>query len=76
MGDGLRPRGAALERGDRAVARTTDSLADLPAAHGEAMCLVDPGGSGTVGLGVPDLDARVAAAGTADRPAGPRLRRR
>ncbi|MET8454389.1 maleylpyruvate isomerase N-terminal domain-containing protein [Streptomyces sp. NPDC005209] len=28
---------AALERGDRAVARNTDSLADLPAAHGEAI---------------------------------------
>ncbi|WP_432027095.1 hypothetical protein [Streptomyces sp. 1222.5] len=35
---------AALERGDRAVARNTDSLADLPAAHGEAIRLVEPGG--------------------------------
>ncbi|POX58629.1 hypothetical protein C3492_36945 [Streptomyces sp. Ru62] len=66
---------AALER-DRAVARNTDSLADLPAAHGEAIRSSSPAASPPSGPGVPDLDARGAAAGTADRAAGPRLRRR
>ncbi|MGV9247459.1 hypothetical protein ACWDOX_28025, partial [Streptomyces sp. NPDC003710] len=42
---------AALERGDRAVARSTDSLAALPAAHGEAIRLVEPGGFATVRSG-------------------------
>ncbi|MEU2771736.1 hypothetical protein ABZ646_02125 [Streptomyces sp. NPDC007162] len=35
---------AALERGDMAVARNTDFLADLSAARGEGIRLVEPGG--------------------------------
>ncbi|MGW0210484.1 hypothetical protein ACWDZ8_33475 [Streptomyces sp. NPDC003233] len=42
---------AALERCDRAVARNTDSLADLPAAHGEAIRVVEPSGFATVRSG-------------------------
>ena len=67
---------AALERGDRAVARNTDYLADLSAAHGEAIRLVEPGGFATDRSG----RARPRCSGgrhrNGDRAAGLWLRRR
>ncbi|AOR36737.1 hypothetical protein BFF78_41890 [Streptomyces fodineus] len=67
---------AALERGDRAVARNTDSLADLPATHGEAIRLVEPGGFATVRSGRARPRCSRGRGRNRDRAAKPRLRRR
>ncbi|WP_344401074.1 hypothetical protein [Streptomyces longisporus] len=73
LGNGREFEQAVLERGAGAVARNTDSLADLLVADGEAMRLVEPGGFATVRSGRADLAARGAATATA---AGLWLRRR
>ncbi|MBC2903662.1 maleylpyruvate isomerase N-terminal domain-containing protein [Streptomyces cupreus] len=67
---------AALERGDRAVARNTDSLADLLAAHGEAIRLVEPGGFATVRSGRARPRCSRGRDRNGDRAAGLWLRRR
>ncbi|MFH0515590.1 hypothetical protein ACHBTE_00185 [Streptomyces sp. M41] len=67
---------AALERGGRAVARNTDSLADRPAAHGEAIRLVEPGGFATVRSGHARPRGSRRSHRCRGRAAGPRLRRR
>ncbi|GAA2317324.1 hypothetical protein GCM10010234_74300 [Streptomyces hawaiiensis] len=66
----------ALERGDRAVARDTDPLADLLAAHGEAIRLVEPGGFTTVRPGRARPRCRRDRDRNGDRAAGLWLRHR